>query len=92
MLEEGGMVIPNTVSEKGSLNSANDCLIGSFSSRSVTESSRVRDLGPMLDCFLRSRPDRGLSEVDTDDPETREGVGVMTVRGTSSLGRREEDD
>lgn len=45
----------------------------------------------MLDCFLRSTLDRGLSDVDTDDPDTKDGVGVMTDRGTSSLGKREEE-
>lgn len=43
----------------------------------------------MLDCFLRSTFDRGLSTVDAEDPDTRDGVRVLP--GTSSLGRREDE-
>ena len=41
----------------------------------------------MLEGFLLNTFDRGLSTVDVDDPETREGVRVLPA--TSSLGRRE---
>lgn len=43
----------------------------------------------MLDCFLLSTFDRGLSTVDAEDPDTSEGVRVFP--GTSSLGRRDDD-
>jgi len=47
-----------------------------------------RPLGtPTLVCFLLSTFDRGLSMVDADDPEAREGVRMPW--GTSSLGSRE---
>jgi hypothetical protein len=44
---------------------------------------------PTLGCFLLNTFDRGLSMVEADEPETREGVRVLT--GTSSLGSREEE-
>lgn len=43
---------------------------------------------PMLDGFLLSTFDRGLSivDVDVDDPDTSDGV--LVVETTSNLGRR----
>jgi hypothetical protein len=42
---------------------------------------------PTLVCFLLRTLARGLSMVDADDPEARDGVRMLW--GTSSLGRRE---
>ena len=42
----------------------------------------------MLDGFLRRRLDRGLSVVETEEPETSEGVRVFPE--TSSFGKRDE--
>lgn len=58
------------------------------------ESSRARitcrlPVDPTLGCFLLKTFERGLSMVDADDPETREGVRVFA--GTSSLGSRVEE-
>lgn len=58
------------------------------------ESSLLRDSClvtpvPMLDCLRRRTFDRGLSTVEADDPDTRDGVLVDC--GTSSFGRRDEE-
>lgn len=58
------------------------------------ESSRVRRAcrllaTPTLGCFLLSTFDCGLSIVDADDPETRDGVRVLA--GTSSFGSRDDE-
>jgi hypothetical protein len=42
---------------------------------------------PTLVCFLLSTFERGLSMVDADDPDAREGVRMLL--GTSSLGSRD---
>ena len=42
---------------------------------------------PTLVCFLLNTLERGLSIVDADDPEARDGVRVLG--GTSSLGSRD---
>ena len=44
---------------------------------------------PILEGFLRKTFDPGLSTVEADDPETRDGVRVFAE--TSSLGRRDEE-
>lgn len=44
---------------------------------------------PMLDCFFLNRFDRGLSIVDAEEPETRDGVRALS--GTSSFGRRDDE-
>lgn len=43
----------------------------------------------MLDSLRLKRFDRGLSKVDTEEPDTSDGV--LEVKGASTLGRREED-
>jgi len=55
--------------------------------------SRIRECcrsfpAPMLDCFFFSIFDRGLSTVEADEPDTRDGVRVLS--GTSSLGWRDD--
>jgi hypothetical protein len=57
------------------------------------ESSLVRracrlPVTPTLGCFLLRTFARGLSIVDADDPETKDGVRVFA--GTSSFGNRDE--
>jgi hypothetical protein len=42
---------------------------------------------PTLVCFLLSTLERGLSMVEADDPDARDGVRMLM--GTSSLGKRE---
>lgn len=44
-------------------------------------------VAPRLVCFLLSTFDLGLSIVDADDPEAKDGVLVLA--GTSSLGKRD---
>jgi hypothetical protein len=43
----------------------------------------------MLDCFFFSTFDRGLSIVEADEPDTRDGVRVLS--GTSSLVCRDDE-
>lgn len=43
----------------------------------------------MLDGFRLRRFDRGLSIVDADDPDTRDGVRVLPT--TSNLGKRDDE-
>jgi hypothetical protein len=89
----GGRVIPRTVSENGSLYPPGMPPSIFFASEEDTDGSLVRDccrwlLGPMLDCFFFNTFDRGLSMVEADEPDTRDGVRVFS--GTSSLRGRDE--
>lgn len=95
IMEDGGREIPKTDSVmKGSLNFAalpSACWPPSWED---IESSRVRRAcrllaTPTLGCFLLSTFERGLSMVDADDSETRDGVGVFA--GTSSFGSRDDE-
>lgn len=92
MVEDGGKEIPRTVSEKGSLSPPGMPSIGRLSSWDDIESSLTCEAcrllaTPTLVCFLLSTFERGLSMVDADDPEARDGVRVLG--GTSSLGKRD---
>lgn len=95
MLEDGGREIPNTASvTNGSLNFAALPSACEPPSCEDIESSRLRKacrliVTPTLGCFLLRTFARGLSIVDADDPETRDGVRVFA--GTSSLGNRDEE-
>lgn len=93
--DEGGSEIPRTVSEKGSLKPPGKTIAGLSSSREDSELSFKCEAGlpvatPMLDGFLLKLFEPGLSTVDVDDPDTRDGVRV--AGGTSSLGRRDEEN
>lgn len=94
MDDEGGREMPRTVSENGSLNPPGKSITGATSSNEEREPSFKCELDllvvtPMLEGFLRNTFDPGLSTVDADEPETREGVRVFAE--TSSLGRRDEE-
>lgn len=93
--DDDGNEIPRTVSEKGSLNPPGRTIAGRSSSKEDNESSFKCEADllaatPMLDGFLRKTFDPGLSTVDADDPETRDGVRVVAT--TSSLGSRDEEN
>src|SRR5690242_943008 len=89
ILDVGGREIPNTDSMNGSLKSPRLRSACWAPSREDIEPSRARIAcrlpgGPTLGCFLLKTFERGLSMVDADEPETREGVRVLVV--ASSLG------
>lgn len=93
MEEEGGKEIPSTVSEKGSLNPpARGFTVIPSSWEDIDPAFGWLPcfplLTPILEGFLLRTFDRGLSMVDADEPETREGVLVFPV--TSSFGSRDE--
>lgn len=95
MFDEGGNEIPRTVSENGSLYPPGIPSMSCLSSCDDNESSRARGaclllVIPILVRFLLNTFDRGLSMVDADDPEARDGVRVFG--GTSSLGSRDVVD
>jgi hypothetical protein len=94
IVEEEGRDMPNTVSENGSLYPPGIALISTFSSGDDMDASLVLDRCrtlpvPILDCFFLSTFDRGLSIVDAEEPEMRDGVRALS--GTSSFGRRDEE-
>jgi hypothetical protein len=91
-MDEGGSDIPRTVSEKGSLYLPGMPSTACRSSWEDIESSLTRNgcrllATPTLVCFLLSTLERGLSIVEAEDPDAREGVRMLA--GTSSLGNRE---
>lgn len=95
MLEDGGREIPNTASVKnGSLKFAGLPSACEAPSWEDIESSLVRKAcrllaTPTLGCFRLRTFERGLSIVEAEDPETRDGVRVFA--GTSSFGNRDEE-
>lgn len=56
----------------------------------VTKACRLPVI-PTLGCFLLNTFERGLSMVEADDPETKEGVRVLMLTCTSSFGSRDEE-
>jgi hypothetical protein len=91
-MEEGGSEIPRTVSEKGSLYPPGIPSTRCLSSCEEIELSLTRSacrplMTPTFVCFLLRTLDRGLSIVDADDPDAREGVRILA--GTSSFGSRD---
>jgi len=95
-LEDGGREIPNTDSVKGSLNLPEEPSADRVSSWEDMGSSRVikacrLPVIPTLGCFLLNTFERGLSMVEADDPETKEGVRVLMLTCTSSFGSRDEE-
>lgn len=93
MLEDGGSEMPSTVSENGSLYPPGMAFISCLSSCDSIDPPLVLECcfptPPMLEGFLLRRFDRGLSMVDADDPDTRDGVRVLPA--TSNLGNRDDD-
>jgi hypothetical protein len=92
IVEDEGRLMPNTVSEKGSLYPPGIPLTTFLSSWDI-DASLVREgcfplPPPILDCFFLNTLDRGLSIVEAEEPETNDGV--LANSGTSSLGRRED--
>jgi hypothetical protein len=83
MDDEGGSDIPKTVSEKGSLYPPGIPSTTSLSSWDDIESSLIRKAcrlppaAPTLVCFLLSTFERGLSMVEAEDPDAREGVRML---------------
>jgi hypothetical protein len=94
MLDDGGIEMPRTVSEKGSLYPPGIPSINCLSSWDEIEPSLIRVTclpvaDPTLVCFLLSTFERGLSIVEAEEPEASEGVRMLG--GTSSFGNREVD-
>ena len=76
--DTGGMAIPSTASGYGSLYPCPE------SSREDVESGEVRRCClAMFECFRRNRFERGLSCVEAEEPETKDGV-----RAGSEIGGR----
>jgi len=94
MEDDGGSVIPSTVSAKGSLyppGMPSGCCRSSWED---IESSRMRSCcrvleRPTLVCFLLKTFERGLSMVDAEEPDARDGVRELRV--TSSFGSFDVD-
>jgi hypothetical protein len=86
--EAGGMAIPSTAFGYGSsypLDTKSEFCVG-FLYDSFTDGTTVCLL-PILEGFLRKRLGRGLSCVDADEPDTREGVRVGSKRASLDVGK-----